>query len=54
MQVHQGELSADKLQKGGVITVVANHMEILLGQKLRLEGHWTKHKKYGAQLQVSK
>lgn len=52
MQVHQGEVSSDKLQKGGIVTAVANHKEMLLGQKLRLEGHWIKHKKYGSQLEV--
>lgn len=53
VQVHQGEVSSDKLQRGGLVTAVANHKEMLLGQKLRLEGHWIKHKKYGSQLEVS-
>ena len=54
LQVIQGEVPPEKLQKGGLITAVATHKEMLLGQKLRLEGHWTKHKKYGNQLEVRK
>ena len=34
------------------MTAVAYHKEMLLGQKVRLEGRWTKHAKYGYQLQV--
>lgn len=34
------------------MTAVASHKEMLLGQRLRLEGYWIKHKKYGNQLEV--
>lgn len=40
------------MQRKGVITAVAVHKKLLLGQRVRLEGNWTKHDKYGLQLQV--
>jgi len=52
MQVEPGEVSSDKLSKKNMMTAVASHKQMLLGQKLRLEGYWLKHAKYGYQLQV--
>lgn len=52
LQVNPGDIPAERLQKGSLITAVANHKEMLIGQKLRLEGQWIRHKKYGSQLEV--
>jgi hypothetical protein len=52
VQVEPGEVSSDKLSKKNMMTAVATHKQMLLGQKLRLEGYWIKHAKYGYQLQV--
>ena len=51
-QVERGEVTADKLSRKNLMTAVAYHKRMLLGQKVRLEGRWIKHAKYGYQLQV--
>ena len=52
LQVASGEVAADKMHRKGIITAVGNHKKLFLGQRVQLEGHWTKHEKYGQQLQV--
>jgi len=52
LQVERGEVSPDKLSRKNLMTAVANHQQMVLGQKVRLEGRWIKHPKYGYQLQV--
>lgn len=41
------------LRKKSRITALANVEAPLVGQQLRLRGHWTQHKRYGQQFQVT-
>lgn len=41
------------LRKNSRITALANVEAPLVGQQLRLRGHWTQHKRYGQQFQVT-
>lgn len=41
------------LRKNSRITAVANVEAPLVGQQLRLRGHWTTHKRFGQQFQVT-
>ena len=41
------------LRKNSRITALANVEAPLVGQQLRLLGHWTQHKRYGQQFQVT-
>ncbi len=53
MQVEPGEgVPSSRLTRKNLMTAVGNHKQMLLGQRVRLEGHWIKHPKYGYQMQV--
>ena len=45
--------SFKSLRKNSRITAVANVEAPLVGQQLRLRGHWTTHKRFGQQFQVT-